>query len=278
MSVTVMLGGKVEEIEPAIETAIHLTQRMKTTLTGLCAMPDPASSVVYITGAETVIMGSAAIQSLSDAQDKLVADFQQKFADETTKAGPWLQAEFTKEVGSVASHGAAAASLADAIVLPKGATDSTHPLNAVFEHVLMEAGLPLVLASNEVKTSDTCLIAWDGSPLTARAVRLHLPLIRSFKKVVIVQNTAKLRHCWAHVCQASKDRLVELLQEERLDVSVVNMDGAVSDGIVKASSDHDASLIVMGAYGHNRIGQLLFGGTTSRILHSEGVPTLALCR
>lgn len=278
MSVTVMLGGKVDEIGPAIETAIHLTHRLKTTMTGLCAMPDPANSVVYITGAETVIMGSAAIQSLSEAQDKLVADFKQKFEDQTHKAGSWLKADFRKEVGSMASHGATAAALADAIVLPKDATDSSHPLNPVFEHVLMEAGLPLVLAGHEVKTSDTCLIAWDGSPLTAKAVRLHLPLIRSYKKVVIVQNPDKLRHRWAHVCQSSIDRLVELLQEERLDVSVVNIQGAVSDSIMQASREHDASLIVMGAYGHNRIGQLLFGGTTSRILHDEHVSALALCR
>ncbi|MEO1187571.1 MAG: universal stress protein [Pseudomonadota bacterium] len=278
MSVTVMLGGKIDEIGPAIETAIHLTHRMKTTLTGLCAMPDPANSVVYITGAETVIMGSAAIQSLSEAQDKLVADFKQVFEEESRKAGSWLQAEFRKEIGSMASHGAAAASLADAIVLPKDATESSHPLNAVFEHVLMEAGLPLVLAGNKVKTSDTCLIAWDGSPLTAKAVRLHMPLIRSYKNVVIAQNQDKLRHRWAHVCQSSIDRLVELLQEERLDVSVVNMQGAVSDGIIQAGRDHDVSLIVMGAYGHNRIGQLLFGGTTSRLLHDDDVPALALCR
>ena len=278
MSVTVMLGGKMDEIRPAIETAIHLTHRLKTTLTGLCAVPDPANSVVYITGAETVIMGSAAIQSLSDAQDKLVADFKQTFEEEVHKAGAWLKADFRKEVGSMASHGAAAAALADAIVLPKDATDSSHPLNAVFEHVLMEAGLPLVLAGHQVKTSDTCLIAWDGSPLTARAVRLHMPLIRSYKRVIVAQNSAKLRHRWAHVCQSSIDRLVELLQEERLDVSVENIEGAVSDGILQSSQDHNASLIVMGAYGHNRIGQLLFGGTTSRILHNDNVPALALCR
>lgn len=278
MSVTVMLGGNVDEIGPSIETAIHLTHRMKTTLTGLCAMPDPASSVVYITGAETVIMGSAAIQSLAEAQEKLTTELKQTFEQVATKAGSWLKADFRKEVGSIASHGAAAASLADALVLPKAATDSGHPLNAVFEHVLMEAGLPLVLAPNQVKTSDTCLIAWDGSPLTARTVRLHMPLIRSYKKVVIVQNNKKLRHRWSHVCQSSKDRLVELLQEERLDVSVVDIEGAVSEGIMAASRDHDASLIVMGAYGHNRIGQLLFGGTTSRILHDENVPALALCR
>ncbi|MEM7328387.1 MAG: universal stress protein [Pseudomonadota bacterium] len=277
MSVTVMLGGNVDAIGPAIETAIHLTQKLKSTLTGLCVMPDPASSVVYVTGAETVIMGSAAIQSLTEAQDRMVSDFKQKFDAETGNAGSWLKAEFRKEVGSMASHGAAAACLADAIVLPKDATESGHALNAVFEHVLMEARLPLVLAAEQVNTSDTCLIAWDGSPLTARTVRLHMPLIRSYKKVVIAHNEAKLRHRWSHVCQTSTDRLIAYLQEERLEVSLVNIEGPVSSGIMTASKAHDAALIVMGAYGHNRIGQLLFGGTTSRVLHDAAAPALALC-
>ncbi len=57
MSVTVMLGGNVDEIHPALDTAIDFAKRIKTNLTGLCALPDPANSVVYITGAETVIMG-----------------------------------------------------------------------------------------------------------------------------------------------------------------------------------------------------------------------------
>lgn len=278
MSVTVMLGGGLDEIGPALESAIQFTKRMKTTLTGLCALPDPANSMVYITGAETVVMGAAAIQSLTEAQDKLVEDYKKIFTDQTHAAGAWLKADFKKEIGSVASHGAAAALLTDALIVPKAATQSGHPLNAVFEHVLMEANLPLVLASNEPKASDTCMIAWDGSPLAARAVRLHMPLIKSYKNVVIAQNPEKVRHQWAHVCKDSKERLTEMLREERLEVSDIEISGPVSEALLNASHDHDASLIVMGAYGHSRIGQMLFGGTTSKLLHNDAAPALALCR
>lgn len=278
MSVTVMLGGGLDEISPALESAIQFTKRMKTTLTGLCALPDPANSMVYITGAETVVMGAAAIQSLTEAQDKLVEDYKQIFTGQTHAAGAWLKADFKKEIGSVASHGAAAALLTDALIVPKSATQSGHPLNAVFEHVLMEANLPLVLAPSEPKTSDTCMIAWDGSPLAARAVRLHLPLIKSYKRVVIAQNPEKVRHQWAHVCGDSKQRLIEMLREERLEVSDIEISGPVSEALLKAAHDHDASLVLMGAYGHSRIGQMLFGGTTSKLLHNDAAPALALCR
>ncbi len=277
MSVTVMLGGSGKEMFVAIETAIALTKQLKTDLHGVCALPDPANSVVYITGAETVVLGGAAIDSLREAQDTLVADLQAGFKAQVDSAGSWLQADFKKQTGSVAWHGAAAASLADALVLPHGATDSAHPLNDAFEHILMEANLPLVLAPKTVQSSDTCLIAWDGSPIAARAVRMHLPLIRSFKQVVIAQNPNKLRHQWAPACGDSVQRLTAWLQEERLSVSHVEIDGPVSEGVLSAATEQKASLIVMGAYGHNRLGQMLFGGTTSKILHNDDAPALALC-
>lgn len=278
MSVTVMLGGNLEETGPALDSAIQFAKRIKTTLTGLLALPDPANSVVYITGAETVVMGAAAIQSLTEAQDKLVTEVQGFFETQTKAAGSWLQADFRKEIGSVASHGAAAASLADAFVVPREATQSNHPLNPVFEHVLMEANLPLVLAPKTPTDTNTCVIAWDGSPLAARAVKLHMPLIRSYQKVIIAQNPEKVRHQWAHVCAPAKARLIEMLQEERLETSEIELSGPVSDGLMKTASAENASLIVMGAYGHNRIGQMLFGGTTSKLIHSETAPALALCR
>lgn len=278
MSVTLMLGGNVDAITPALDCAIHLTKRLKSTLTGLCALPDPATSSVYITGAETVVLGSAAIASLTAAQDELVESFSEVFSSNTDAAGPWLKANFRKEIGSVAAHAVAAATLDDAFVLPKEATQSSHALNPAFEQVLMDAHLPLVLAPKQVSSSDTCLIAWDGSPIAARAVRLHMPLIRTYKRVVLAQNPDKVRHEWSHVCQDSKQRVIDLLHDERLDVTPVSIQGPVSEGLLKTAKEHGASLIVMGAYGHNRIGQMLFGGTTSKLLHSDAAPALALCR
>lgn len=277
MSVTITLGGNPDEIGPALETAIQLTKRLKTTLTGLCAMPDPANAVVYITGAETVALGASAIETMTKAQERLVEEHKTHFEDAAKAAGPWLTAAFNKERGSEALHGAAYASLADAFVVPKESTQSNHPLNPVFEHVLMEANLPLVLAPAAPIESDTCVIAWDGSPLAARAVKMHLPLISTFSKVIIAENPDRVRHQWSIACKDSTERLTEMLHEQRLETVLETLDGKVSDSLLACAKSHDASLIVMGAYGHNRIGQMLFGGTTSRLLHNQDSPALALC-
>ncbi|MEM9570724.1 MAG: universal stress protein [Pseudomonadota bacterium] len=277
MSVTVMLGGDVAAVGPAIETAVHLTKRFGSTLTGLCAMPDPATASIYISGAETVVLGGAAIASMAEAQETQTERFKEAFKATTDASGSWLHANFDRRVGSVALHGAVRASLADAFVLPKEATESNHGLNPVFEHVLMEANLPLVLAPKTAKESDTCMIAWDGSPIAARAVKMHLPLIATYKHAIIAEHPGKVRHQWSPECEDTKARLTEILQEQRLDVTSITLEGAVSKGLLDACAVHEVSMLVMGAYGHARIGQMLFGGTTSKMLHSDASPALALC-
>lgn len=277
MSVTVMLGGTSEKTGPAIETGIHYSKRLGTGLTGLCAMPDPATTAVYVAGSETVILGASAVASITEAQNKLAKDLEAIFSEKTQSAGAWLNARFERKVGSVALHGAAWASLSDAFVLPKEATEAAHALNPVFEHVLMEAHLPLILSPAQASMSETCVIAWDGSPLAARAVKMHLPLIETYKTVVIAENPDKIRHQWAPVCRDSKARLTDLLHQARVQVKQATFEGKVSDGLQEVAANHGASLIVMGAFVHNRLGQMLFGGTTSRLLHSNDSPALALC-
>lgn len=277
MSVTVMLGGEVDAVGPAIETATNLTKRFGSTLTGLLAMPDPATASIYISGAETVVLGGAAIASMTEAQGTLTERFKTAFKEQTDAAGSWLKANFDRRVGSVALHSAVRASLADAFVLPKEATESNHGLNPAFEHVLMEANLPLILAPKTAEDSDTCMIAWDGSPIAARAVKMHLPLIATYKHAIIAEHPGKVRHQWSPECEDSKTRLTEILQEQRLDVTSITLEGAVSEGLLDASATHNVSMLVMGAYGHARIGQMLFGGTTSKMLHSDAAPALALC-
>ncbi|MEL6413931.1 MAG: hypothetical protein AAFQ15_03205 [Pseudomonadota bacterium] len=67
MSVTVALGGNIKSISPAIETAIQVAKKFGTSLNGFCAMPDPAAASIYVTGAETVMLGTSAIASITSA-------------------------------------------------------------------------------------------------------------------------------------------------------------------------------------------------------------------
>ena len=51
-------------------------------------------------------------------------------------------------------------------------------------------------------------------------------------------------------------------------------DISVGDEILSRLSDLDADLLVMGAYGHSRMRELVFGGVTRHIARHMTVPTL----
>ena len=47
---------------------------------------------------------------------------------------------------------------------------------------------------------------------------------------------------------------------------------------VSSFAQAGATLIVAGAYGHSRLGERLFGGTSRRLLEANQAPALALAR
>jgi nucleotide-binding universal stress UspA family protein len=79
--------------------------------------------------------------------------------------------------------------------------------------------------------------------------------------------------------QLQRDNAASLLAEtaQRCRDAHVECDTAHETGsLVQALLDHgrDADLIVMGAYGHTRIRELILGSTTSHVMRKANVPAL----
>ncbi len=114
------------------------------------------------------------------------------------------------------------------------------------------------------------VIAWNGSPEAAAAMRASVPLLRLARKVQVVEVEKRItpypsdlaaRYLARHGIEA------EIVQRERLD-------GSVSKAIERAAFDIDAGMIVMGAYGHSRLREFLLGGVTRDLLGECGLPLL----
>lgn len=276
MAVLCVLGGDVDRCAPHLKTSISLTKQLGTKLNGLLAMPDPANTAMYFVSAEAVMAGASGVSAVSDAQASLREDFDAAFKSAAASAGSWLQADILHETGHVQALAANHAILSDATVFPKEAALSGHPLNPVYEYVLMEERLPAILAAASGELSGPVVIAWDGSPRAMRAVRAHLPLIQSLGEAVVAHNPDKDRELGGAPELTKPEALSDWLHDERISAKVETFSGKVSDGLLKIAKDHKAGLIVMGAYGHSRIGQMLFGGTSRALMQAEDAPALAL--
>ncbi len=114
-------------------------------------------------------------------------------------------------------------------------------------------------------------IAWDGGDEAAHALRGAVPLLRECGSLhVLTVSTEKaegfpptdaLRYLSRHGLKA------ELHELERGD--------SVEETLAAAVTRLGAGLLVMGAYGHSRVRELLFGGVTRYFLEdATGVPLL----
>ena len=274
MSVVAMLQGTVETDLATLRTALSLAGRMNVPLRALCALPDPNAALMVIATPEAAGLTGTATQSIFDMQEEVLGNARQAY--QTAIQGvDNVTSEFRHEVNTVERAAANAAALAEAVVFPRSAADGSQPLNAGFEHVLMEAHLPVILAGTSPEMSGPVIIAWDGSNGAARAVRFHLPLLRAVGEVIIAQNTDDLNKDPEREI-AEPEILSDWLILQGISSRIMEIEGEVATGLLAMAKGTGASTILAGAYGHSRLAERIFGGTTRRLLTADNAPALAL--
>jgi len=102
-----------------------------------------------------------------------------------------------------------------------------------------------------------------------------LPLLRAFGDVIIAQNTDDLNKDPQREI-AAPEALVEWLVLQGISSRVMEIEGEVSSGLLAMAKGTGACMILAGAYGHSRLAERIFGGTTRRLLTADNAPALAL--
>ena len=117
------------------------------------------------------------------------------------------------------------------------------------------------------------LVAWSASREAARALTDALPLLKRAENVEVV---AFQPHKADHGEQPGAD-IGLFLARHGVKVTASEQHGGEVDvgaQILSRAADLDVDLIVMGAYGHSRIRELVLGGATRTLLESMTAPTL----
>jgi nucleotide-binding universal stress UspA family protein len=277
MSVVAILQGTEKEDRQSTLTAVELARRLNTPVTGLFALPDPNAVLMVSATPEAAGLTASTAQSIIVMQLAMKRTAETTFHDVTSTGAHGLDCDFFHEVNTVERASANAATLAQAVVFPRSAAKNGTPLYLAFEHVMMDARLPVVLAGSDEFSAGPVIVAWDGSNGAARAVRFHLPLIRAMGDVIIAQAPKDLERDAARPA-AEPGTLENWLKRHGVTAKTAEIDGDVGSGLLALAKGSGASMIVAGAYGHSRLGERLFGGTTRRMLEAAHAPVLALAR
>ena len=168
--------------------------------------------------------------------------------------------------------------LADIAILTQGReSDRPRLHDLMFEGALFQAHLPVILLPRGGTLDpwpERVVVGWDDGPQALSAVRAALPLLRRAASVDIVIVDPP-RHGTDRPDPGHDVSL--MLSRHGVSAEVVTMARTlprISDVLLQHASDMSAGLVVMGAYGHSRFQETVFGGTTRRMLAESHVPLL----
>ncbi len=155
--------------------------------------------------------------------------------------------------------------LSDVVVFDNEAARGRGPLAEAFQQLVANEQRPTVVARPGLTAEGVAAIAWDGGKEATRAARTALPLLEKASKVVILGAPAA----------SSRDfepaRLQEFLAARgvKAELMVLRGSGDAASLLLKGAREAGATLLVSGAYGHPRLREFIFGGTTRSLLCAE---------
>src|SRR5450631_530732 len=205
-----------------------------------------------------------AVRSVSDAQGLLKA-----FDAAARRYG--VRGE--RRLGRVAAadipaHFAVGARLKDLSIVPVKPHDGQS--EKIVERLIFESGRPVLICPEEFAPEleiafDDVVIAWDHTAPAARAVADALPMLQAATTVRVVtaadESTAAQRESGA--------ALVRHLATHGIKASfeAVKIDGSSVGKVFGAYARTNAiDLLVMGAYRHSRLTELVWGGATKTVI------------
>ena len=146
------------------------------------------------------------------------------------------------------------------------------------ERLALESGRPVLIvpyAGTFGEIGKRVLIAWSGTREGARAVFDALPLLKGAEVVTLLCVVGKGAE--AEPGQLPGTQIAASLARHGVKVTVqksIAEDIAVADDILSRAADQGSDLLVMGAYGHSRLREMVFGGVTRHIIRHMTIPTL----
>jgi nucleotide-binding universal stress UspA family protein len=259
------------EADPGRESceglALVLAARFGAHLTGLALAVDPD-----LTGYELSAMMIEALNAQREAAMKEAKATAERFRQTAEHAGQSVECRIESCFSSACTeviniH----ARYCDLVIMAQSDPDTLRPCGAHLpEHVVLSSGRPLLIAPRSGKAPDPgkrITVAWDASREAMRAVSDAIPFLEQADAVQVLTVNAESRLS-GHGADPGAD-IALLLSRYGCPVEVRAVhaaDGDVGGTILSSLNDFSADLLVMGAYGHWRLRELVLGGVTQKVL------------
>jgi nucleotide-binding universal stress UspA family protein len=146
------------------------------------------------------------------------------------------------------------------------------------ERILLATGRPTLVVPRKGKTTlaaGLVIIGWNGTCEAARAVFDSVPLLKSARKVHVVWVDPEKEY--RHPGSQPGAQLVATLSRHGINAEIkpISTGGReAGETLLTVVADSGAELLVMGAYGHSRLSEMILGGATKSVLKGMKCPVL----
>jgi nucleotide-binding universal stress UspA family protein len=207
---------------------------------------------------------------LVDAQEKANVEARTRAREAfRRRCGEGPRSAWRAAEGDPARLVAAAARTADLVIAGRGPDGDA----GLAEELLTTTGVPVLALPPEVPAGEigrSVLVAWNGSRESARATRDALPLLR--------HGAGEVALCAiGDEAAASLDDAAAMLGRHDVRCEPVRLAGGDADAgelLLSEATARHADLLVMGADGHARLREMMFGGATRHALARAPIPVL----
>lgn len=261
----------------AVEYGIYIALKLNSTISALHVM-----DVNLLQGPMlTDISGAAAMPPYDGFFDAVEASLNEKadfvlnsFREHCRWKG--LKVETKKVIGKINEVITEEARDADFIVMAKKG-EHFHLkkggfLGSVAESVIRHSAKPVMVTPENFLEIESMGIAYDGSPSAQKALDFSLGLSKQaawpITAVIITEDMDKASGLTAQIEDAA--------EKQEADYEVIILPGKEGTEILNFIGEGAVELMVMGAYGHNRLRELLLGSTTSQVIQKSPIPVLLM--
>ncbi|MEM8612860.1 MAG: universal stress protein [Cyanobacteria bacterium P01_H01_bin.105] len=163
----------------------------------------------------------------------------------------------------------------DMVVLGKrgeAAEFASGHLGANIDRIVRSSTKPCLVTPQTFTPIERLLVAYDGSPTGKRVLNFLVDSAEGFKDIGIhLLMVAKSNATKSQELAKAQHQL----QQAGFNLTVSQLTGDPEKVIAHYIDKHQINLLLMGAYGHNRIRHLVIGSTTVQLLRSiQEVPVL----
>ena len=190
--------------------------------------------------------------------------------DADSDAGPtasWGDAE-----GAIPHLLGVKARTGDLVVMGKPTPQAPDYWHDLVVEILFQSACPVLLATGSVDPAPKhVLVAWNGSREGSQAIRAALPFLQAAETVTVAA-IGELPYG-----NPGPDMACDWLVRHRVNIKphvIEDTSRDPEDLLDELAGKTDAKLIVMGAYSHSRLRQMILGGFTRHFLRESAVPVL----